>query len=955
MGRSSNSKRSNGPATARNDAGLVGPGKRLQKAKSNGTLNGVAASSTTAPPLPIATASSYPHATGRAAQTQGGKGCVAGSEQKLQAPPGVLRRGSVGGYSESSSGESYQLATNMMVPPETHRRIDVNAAKNPAVHRDLGGLGFLVTVLRSCPLYDTIAILIVLLQIPPMFLTIIHLLFVGMTFVPTNSNANSSFSLTDIFEGAMGTPSTATLVAVDILVLMVWLFLWSPLQDLSLDLAQVVISLTLGGGVSGKDGGLNSLIVCLGIVGASHYIKNSNGHAHSKLQWLFQGHNHDTSERKDSGKGAFVWIRTIVAVHILTQGIVRYIRDWYLRREKKEKVDPETGSPTIMVDGSHLTATVTTPDLENADKSLLNPKLKKKANAQVRIRQPLWSALARTKIVMAKEYETTRHAAESAGTNATDVNNLGNAPFSGEADRIWITFVGEDEVCFSTSSFTTIISENRQVMEGADLTKPFFVRVNKTIWQPTRITPIDDLDDKDEVRWSGEIFGLAPFSNYECEFVSTLTGETIFSTSVRTLAAPIDTTSLTTLPALTTSLPRNTTRPNSPTTTLRTSILTAEAKLSEERAKQKRDRKDAKTRLHAVRKEIERLSNSLANSGGNDEKLRMKVVQSQLHAKQAEEAFETMAAELDRLQSVPDEVEREFRCAKLSWTNEKETHKSSRTAFHGVKAAAEKQLQALTAELGSLQQKHERMQSRIARLNGEAERLADANAKGLDEAQRRAREQDAKDADHARSEMLYLERIDSLSPIIANTQNALAQLWSSISALQAQEMQMQQVQAQAYANSMIAPQPSPTAFDAAYPWGTNTGAYSAYTTSAYAHPAPSMTISATETPARRGPRGRSSSMLSGVSGFTISDDESGPATRPKTAVGTEREQRKEPSEGSGSGSGGTGSGGSGMGSGSAGNGSPVEVPASRVGTGAFRLRPPPGLGGVAVWRNPWDP
>ena len=110
-------------------------------------------------------------------------------QTKLEAPT-VARRASLGAYSESSSSESYQASSAMAIPhdqSQIHRRIDVNSAKNPAVHRDTSSLSILITVLRSCPLYDTIAILIVLLQIPPTFLTIIHLLFATLTFVPPSN------------------------------------------------------------------------------------------------------------------------------------------------------------------------------------------------------------------------------------------------------------------------------------------------------------------------------------------------------------------------------------------------------------------------------------------------------------------------------------------------------------------------------------------------------------------------------------------------------------------------------------------------------------------------------------------------------------------------------------------------------------------------------------------------
>ncbi|OBT55724.1 hypothetical protein VE04_04014 [Pseudogymnoascus sp. 24MN13] len=751
--------------------------------------------------------------------------------------------------------------------------LTVNAAENPAVHRDAGPVTFLFTVLRSCPLYDTIAILIVLLQVPPAFLTLIHLLFATLTFVPPSTGAHSSFTFTDIFEGSLGTPSVATLVAVDLLVLLVWLFLWSPLQDLSLDVAQTVIALTLGGGTTSKDAGFNNVLVCLGIIGASHFARNGSL-KQSRLSFLFN-YSPDVDDPLENSsansKGAFIWVRTILAVHILTQGIVRYIRDWYMRRERRDLIasaagDPEAangaisqGEPTNQVStaSTATTSAETNSSANTADKSL-NPKKKRKVGAQVRIQQPLWAALASTKVVMAKEYETSRTAAESAGANATDINNLGNAPFDSEADRIWITHIGSDEVCFNTSYFPSRAETDPSSPEdtidsfGVDRSKPFFVRVNKTVWQPTRINPLDTNSDQ----WSGEIFGLAPNSNYECEFVGTLDDAIIFSTNVRTMPAPA--TDATPLPALSTTAPRSA-RPDSPTTTLKTSILSAEAKLNEERLRQKRERKEQKSKMHSTRKEIDKLGSNIASSGGNDDRLRQKVQQSHLHARQAEDAVASLTDQLRSLEDVPDDDFRGWKCSKVSWQSEKDIHKASRSKFHEAKVSSEHELHALTAEVTAFLQKRERMQSRISKLNGEFERITDANARGLDEAQRKATERGAKEAERARTETMYLERLDQLEPQFLDMQQSLATLWASIHALQNAEIQ----QAAYLASQVQQGKPTstnPIAFPdnvaaSNYPWN-------APNVNVADHYVPSMAY----TPPRPH-RGRSSSMLSGVTGL----------------------------------------------------------------------------------------
>ena len=885
-------KRQQGAANhrdTRHENGLVGPGKRVQKQKSNGHLNGHAKSSESQPPTPPLPATPPPTTNGHVRQPT-----PADNITDSKMPVNGVRRASVGGYSEeTSSSESYNNMPAISVSNENHRRIDVNAAKNPAVHRDVGPLSLALTVLRSCPLYDTIAILIVLLQIPPTFLSIIHILFATLTFVPPSTSTTSGISFSDIFEGTMGTPSLATIVFVDIAVLLIWLFLWSPLQDIALDLAQTVIALTLGGGTSGKEAGMNNVLVCFGIIGFSHLFRNGNV-KQSGLRALISSSTNgilgspdpddplEPISHGDNKKGAHGWIRSILAIHILTQGVVRYIRDWYVRREKRDTsaslLDPEAGK--VLTDANSDTPNTQTPENEssNLPTSSANTKKKRKQSAQVRIRQPLWAALASTKIVMVKEYETSHTAAESAGTNATDINNLGNAPFNTEADRIWITYVGSDEVFFATSYFPTHTSpENCEEKKGpdssrVDKSKPFFVRVNKTIWQPTRIYTATDPEQLpgQDTRWSGEIFGLAPMSSYECDFVSTVDGAVIFSTSVRTVQPPVDVAAIGLSPG-----PVVTGRPGSPITTLKTSIASSEVKLAEERNRQKRERKDQRAKLNSVRKEIEKLAGGIASAGGNDDRLRQKVQQSNLHMKQAEDALVALASQIETLSSLPTDADTvEMKAAKSQFQSQKDIHNQARKEFTATKQQTQSEVQALANDVTNLEAKRERIQFRIAKLSSEHERITDANARGLDEAQRKVTEQQAREVERQNLETHYNGRLIAITTEFAQKSYELQQLQTLVTQLQAME-QSEMV----YTQSPTASVPNlgyadiPEGTTASnYPWNPAPGLY-----------APGYPMMASSSNQGIRTRGRSSSMLSNVSGFTQSSGEGDP---PQLQTGT---------------------------------------------------------------------
>jgi hypothetical protein len=905
----------------RHESGLVGPGKRVQKQRSNGHINGNAkpgeSNSSTPPPLP----STPPPATnGHARQLQR----VDSQSAEVKIGSRLARRPSFGASSESSSSDSFHNHLDMSVSHENHRRIDVNAAKNPAVHRDSGALNLAITVLQSCPLRDTIAILIVLLQLPPTFLSLVQLLFATLTFVPASGSSFSGFSLSDIFEGTMGTPSLATIIVIDVIVLLIWLFLWTPIQDIALDLAQTVIALTLGGGSSARESGIKNVLVCFSLVGASHFARNGNVKTtgfrsliSSSSSRIF-GTSTDPDDPLEpmsefaSKKGTHGWIQNILAVHILTQGVVRFIRDLYLQGKLREKrdtsasvSDPEAGKlqADSVADSSTLTMQATDDSSANfVPGNASNTKKKKKQNAQVRVRQPLWAALASTKIVMIKEYETSHTAAESAGTNATDINNLGNAPFPTEADRIWITHVGSDEIHFSTSYFPHHTLEEREEQatdtSGIDTSKPFFVCINKASWRFVQIESTDDPEQptSQNKRWSGRIKGLAAASSFECEFLSTVDNTVIFSTSVRTLA-------LTNTDVSGALSPNPQGRAFSPTSTLKSAIATAEEKLSDEKNRYRKERKDQKSKLSAIRKEIDRLANSMSTSGGNDDRIKQKIQQNNLQMKQAEDAVITLTAEIKSIEVIPAEDIANHSSSKSEYYAEKDEHKKFRAEIQEVREATEREISTLNTELTTVQGKKERAQARIAKLNGEHERITDANAKGLDEAQRRERERHLKELERANVEQFFVGQLTTYETQITQLNASLQELLAAI-----YDLQQREAFASASPNTSVpnllahSPFSSPMAAEGhsmqAYPWNqpasSSTNAFPSFA------PGPSNSM---PPPQSFRSRGRSSSMLSNVSGFTQSDDEGPPPGYAQMGKASWDNYDKDKNGSSGSGSG----------------------------------------------------
>ncbi|KAI0159926.1 hypothetical protein GGR52DRAFT_563564 [Hypoxylon sp. FL1284] len=887
---SASAKRQQGASNqrdTRHENGLVGPGKRVSKQKSQNHLSGNAkqpsedAAIPPAPSTPPLTANDYP------------KQSVEMSAEHRTTES--LRRGSLGGYSESESSESYHSHAQL---EETHRRIDVNATKNSNVHRDPGPLGvdFALTVLRSCPLQDTIAILIILMQIPPLALSGIYVLFTLLTFVTSNG-----LTFSDVFEWNLGAPSLATVICVDGIVLLIWLFLWGPIQHVILDLAQMVIALGLGGGSSSRDGGsMKNTLICLSMILLSHVLRHTKM-KYSPIGYLLGSSRFmapdfdDPLEALESIRGYdkvqtgwFGWVKSILAIHILTQGLVKYIRDWYLRRERRDilaqnAADPEAGkSFTGENDGGFSTPDSDAASLQNS--TALTTKKKRKQSAQIRNRQPLWAALASTKIVVVKEYELTHAAAESAGSNATDIHNLGNAPFNTQPEQIWISYVGCDEVCFQTSHFPYAPDPNvSQDSSGIDISKPFYVRVNNAVWQPRRMVPVQDSEGDNTlgIRWSGDIYGLTPMSNYECEFVSTTTHEILFSTSVRTTQAKsADVDASGTKP-----VDRRSLRPDSPVTTLKTSIAASESKLTEERARQKAVRKEFHRKTNAMKKENEKLSAAVQSAGTGDDKLRQKVQQNTTQHKQAEQLVANLEAELKELESIPKSLKSAWKAKQSALVNEKAKYDGAVATFKSFKASVDRGIKDLDEEKNSLQGKRNKISNRIAKVDGEHARITDANARGLDEAERRRQARETYENDIAIIEHDLHAKISEADAATYNKEQDIALLKTQLDSFHSQQTAYAIAASYDFADTngpfsspgSAPPAPNNTTNTAPAPYDATTAwNNSLYNTSLWGPSplAPGFVPQGAATSNSHQPgtksRGRSSSMLSDVSGFTQS-------------------------------------------------------------------------------------
>lgn len=567
------------PHNSRHENGVVAPGKRVAKQRSNGHLNGSLegrSPSEQAPPSPSGAEHLSPHhdlvANGVAPVTRynSNGGIRSGDLERVL---------SVEVSEESDSQQNGTVFTNGSLE-QNHCKIDVNAAKNTAVH-DNSAMHLALTILRSCPLGDTLAILIFLLWLPPTFLTLVNFVFAIITFMaPTGSFSSFPNTFSNIFQGSGGTPSLATICLTDVLGVALWLVMFTPVQTFALELAQAVVATRLGGGYSSKGGGSEHTLLCMAIVSATHIAR------HKHLPERVFGYGLPVEDMSSSGspnasmitpqdydipsRSPVGWFRILISLHILTQGLVHIARRWYTEREysqalsmaKKHDSEVVAGSqvsaegltstdPTGHASGSsvpELASKMSIATLREARDKVSTGKKKRKQGTFVRSRQPLWAAFAALRVTILREFEQSRATHEAVGSNATDVKNLGSAPFMAEEGRIWVTLVQLLSFRFDTSFFRSSpagaeerdgLSEDEKI--GADKPKPFYVRVNGANWTSTRIERVHNSEGKSDAPgqcWTGEVSGLTPSCTYFCEFIRREDDVVIHSACVSTPSPP---------------------------------------------------------------------------------------------------------------------------------------------------------------------------------------------------------------------------------------------------------------------------------------------------------------------------------------------------------------------------------------------------------------------------------
>lgn len=902
----------------RHESGLAPPGKRVIKKPSNGQLNG----SPNGKPVPAPTLPS----TGL---NSGFKFPRPADHAEPASPPATrdyavplegTERDRVCSDAELEEGGQCDDMGDASVEPATSAAPSIDV--QPPLHKaatskhGTGRLAAISTILSYYPLRDAISILILLLSLPPTLVLVIQTLFASLTFVPPTASISLSTlpNFKEMFNSPnFGYPALATILFVDLMFWFVWALVWKPMQNIFLDLSQAVIAVSLSGAAASTGGPTYSIATTTIIVCVVHVLRYRAIHL-TALDYLRSViHKMDIGIQFDAPSFATTLVsspslerssfqttcRIILGIHIVSQGVTTCIRRSLVKANEQSantpavaKTDTEAtagcepnirpgtglaeasqhGASTISSDGRPPGPS---PSFSESKLRETSGKRKRKQANQVRSQQPLWAAIASTKVTFVKEMEqreSADDARESAKMDTTATNNNVHNIYR-TTDRVWVCEVRDTEILFSVELSSLSWSETAETADdgkslsaGIDKSKPFFIRINGAAWSSTRIMPSSATDDsgvKKGEQYDGEIFGLAPLSSYHCEVVSMDSQQVLCSASIITQPAP------TAEQTASSSQPQHQAlRPASPITTLKQSIVSAEAKLKDTQNRCRKTKKDQRTTLSEIRKEVNMYKGKV-DSAGADDKLERRIAQITQHKNQAEEAAADLKNEMDALGDLPANDVAQSEAAKRRWQSATNTKSGANRELESAKNEGDRETNALRAEHTQTKTRREKAATRLQQRSDELEKLKVKQHAEMSAKQKREYELAQRHQQRENEEKAYQFQISSMEADIQTLQQKAHDSYAEIAALQSWPGQPPPYpgysqpptpeNAQSGANGVL-PNPQNAAFTPFGPVQFNAAFHSPQSSMAQHQSAPQT-------------RGRSSSMLSAYSGFTDGADD----------------------------------------------------------------------------------
>lgn len=552
-------KQSAHPRDRRNENGLAAPGKQIKKGKPDGNANGHADNRPIRrSPIPANPPVAAPDASGAPSDPN-----ISGIRGASQVP-GMGQGHSTGltaielpRLSTASRDRDIDSPTfGSQNPLRPHSGFGNHDSEAPYEKVQTAGSSEAnTTVITTWSILDTVAILMVLMQLPSSVLTLINAVFAFLTFgaLPTGWSISSVASSSEWLQSHGGNPSILTMIFLDLVFLGLWCV--APFgRNLFLGFAQAVVAVSLGGCSNGQPGHISGLFTVV-IVCCQHYLGTEYCRGPLKwVSWLFSL----VTSRTVIGPVFFEdlldllrvtpdidrsWPRALLELHIVTQGIIRVIRRAFVRQTttrsggKKHGADLRSETSTTptdpIADGAQNTSTdgrqpgpSPAATREGKEKSVSSGKKRRKQATFVRSQQPFWAAIATTKVTVSREIEQSQASRDSFEAGSERQEQLGSASHHCVDDSVWVSDIYDTEIWFSALCFmpkdpekgpAAVETPSEKEAFASGVSNAIVVRVNGAEWTSKSVVSGGLHEGKAVL--TGKIFGLASLTNYRIEFL----------------------------------------------------------------------------------------------------------------------------------------------------------------------------------------------------------------------------------------------------------------------------------------------------------------------------------------------------------------------------------------------------------------------------------------------------
>ncbi|ODQ66486.1 hypothetical protein NADFUDRAFT_7685, partial [Nadsonia fulvescens var. elongata DSM 6958] len=653
-------------------------------------------------------------------------------------------------------------------------------------------------VIYQAPFMDTVAILVLFMQFPLLAIIAIHLLFIASFFSGANNHNNNLISplgffrnpVLSLFQQNNGVSQNQYS---NIVAAMCTIYLMPHSKNLIFVFSCAIIASSLGGGSSPFTNAIYSTtaveitrIIWSQINRAlfsSTVIDHLHDHSHVYGDYLtieassvysaapYAGGSYNTlisawallprffrfAQRLNWIHEMPVILCQVVAVHVIGLGLLPFLKKIF--SDNTNKPAERHFKPTNGSNPSSLTANFQSGPLSNYNNYYngygnnngnsngsssysanfeifyVSPSAKKnKRLTQVRTNQPLWSTLA-SSIVLAARQES------STGLNADE-----EMAITSGIGVCSVRFIFENLIVLELNKYES--SGNYEIS----------VRVNGIQWPQSTTDGSDEhpllppTASTDTSKSKNPIliivYGLTPMTQYDFE-VSCAKDPSL--DEFLTLIKASITTSARSSPSLSSSTASSSnafsnsagnplslrdiqppTRPVSPVTTLLNTLTSAQMTLSDEKQKFKRVKKDHTKRLTALRGEIDSLKSKMGGNDKGDERNRRKVLGLRKEVEQNKEIIDSLSKELEHLINLETEITSEHFKLKKEWEvqiselNDKESKFREQTDKNAEKVnAVESEVFALTSKRDKLLAKKERLKSELDRVSTESQQIWD--------------------------------------------------------------------------------------------------------------------------------------------------------------------------------------------------------------------------------------